>query len=179
MEATGVDLATIAWEALAGQSLAALAHTIQTISLLVRQRACRARQGNTVVPLDSQRQLISVPMDTFAQLAHQALNLRLVFVLLVRHAQPVRSLLLHVLQGRISLSGARPPACLARLVTDAAQLSVLENVGPTITAHLVPTPPFYAQQERTPKRSPPRRHMSAHSVPLVSSAYLMPPRMPL
>lgn len=86
-EATGADLATIALEALAGQSLAVLGPTILPISLPVLQRAYSAQQGRTVALLDSQRQPISVRLDIFAQLAHRALSHRLVYALLVRHAQ--------------------------------------------------------------------------------------------
>jgi len=86
-EATGADLATIALEALAGQSLAVLGPTILPISLPVLQRAYSAQQGRTVPLLDSQRQPISVRLDIFAQLAHRALSHRLVYALLVRHAQ--------------------------------------------------------------------------------------------
>jgi hypothetical protein len=136
MEATGAGQATTACQALAGQSLADQAHTIHHISRQVMQRAYRAQQGHTVAQLDSQRQLISVPMDIFAQLARPALDHRLVSVLLVRHAQLEQSPLHHVLQEPISLSGARPLAYLAQPVTDAAQQPELENVERTTTARV-------------------------------------------
>ena len=164
MEATGADLATFALQALAGQSLVDRGHIIHHISPLVMQRAFHAQQGHTAAPLDSQRQLISVLMDMFAQLAQPALSHRLVFVLLVRHAQLARSLPRRVLQEPTSLSGARPLAFLAQPVTDAVLLPELENVERTITAQWAWMLPYFAQQEHTPKGRQLRRHTSARNV---------------
>jgi hypothetical protein len=86
-EVTDADLVIIVSLALAGQSLAVLGPTIQTISPQVLLPAFHAKQEHTVALPDSRRQPICVLKATSAQLAHQALDHQLAYVLLVLPAQ--------------------------------------------------------------------------------------------